>query len=99
MSKLLLTTDKLPAGMAVAEVFNMVQFTGTVEISERGVVVGLFERKRTEYQDIIDAFSASAPNEANAIIGVQMSTSTQAFSDTTYLYITYVGTPVVLVNE
>lgn len=99
MSKLLLTTDKLPAGMAVAEVFNMVQFTGTVEISERGVVVGLFERKRTEYQDIIDAFSASAPHEANAIMGVQVSTSTQAFSDTTYLYITYVGTPVVLVSE
>jgi len=99
MSKLLLTTDKLPAGMAISEVFNMVQFTGTVEISERGVVVGLFERKRTEYQDIIDAFSASAPNEANAIMGVQVSTSTQAFSDTTYLYITYVGTPVVLVNE
>jgi regulator of nucleoside diphosphate kinase len=99
MSKLLLTTDKLPEGMVVAEVFNMVQFTGTVELSERGIVVGLFERKRTEYQDIVDAFSASAPNEANAIIGVQMSTSTQAFSDTTYLYITYVGTPVVLVNE
>jgi regulator of nucleoside diphosphate kinase len=99
MSKLLLSTDKLPEGMAVSEVFSMIQFTGTVEISERGVVVGLFERKRAEYQDIVDAFSASAPNEANAILGVQMSSSTQAFGDVTYLYLTYIGTPAVLVSE
>jgi regulator of nucleoside diphosphate kinase len=99
MNKLLLTSDKLPEGMAIAEVFSMVQFTGTVEISDRGIVVGLFERKRTEYQDIIEQFSASAPAEANAITGVQVSTATQAFKDVTYLYITYVGTPVILVND
>ncbi|MBT1451808.1 hypothetical protein KJ365_13025 [Glaciecola sp. XM2] len=96
MSKLILTTQQPPESMAVVEVFDMVQFTGTVEISERAVVVGLYERKRTEYQDIVDAFSASAPAEANAILGVQVSTSTQAFKDVTYLYITYIGTPVVL---
>jgi regulator of nucleoside diphosphate kinase len=99
MSKLILTTDSLPEGMAIAEVYTMIQFTGTVEISDRGVVVGLFERKRTDYQDIIDNFSASSPADANAIIGVQVSTSTQAFKEVTYLYITYVGTPVTLVQQ
>lgn len=99
MSKLLLTSEHLPAGKAIAEVYSMVQFTGTVEISERGVVVGLFERKRTEYEDIIAHFSASAPSEANAILGVQVSTATQAFGELTYLYITYIGTPVLLVDE
>lgn len=98
MSKLILTSDKLPQDMAIAEIYSMIQFTGTVEISERGVIVGLFERKRTEYQDIIDHFSACAPPDANAIMGVQVSTSTQAFGDVSYLYITYIGTPVLLVS-
>lgn len=99
MSKLLLTSDNLPQGMVVAEVFNMIQFTGTVEISDRGVVVGMFERKRTEYQDIIDHFAQSAPSEANAITGVQVSTTTQSFADVTYMYVTYIGTPVLLISE
>ncbi|WP_371194775.1 hypothetical protein [Glaciecola sp. SC05] len=99
MSKLILTNNTLPEGMVIAEVFSMIQFTGTIEISDRGIVVGLFEKKRTEYQDIIDNFAASAPAEANAITGVQISTTTQAFEGITYLYITYVGTPVVLVSE
>jgi len=64
MSKLLLTTDRLPEGMAIAEVYNMIQYTGTIEVSERGVVVGLYERKRADHQDIIDNFSACAPSDA-----------------------------------
>ncbi|MFC4701188.1 hypothetical protein ACFO4O_13530 [Glaciecola siphonariae] len=99
MSRLILTGDKLPQGMAIAEAYNMIQFTGTIEISDRGIVVGLFERKRTDYQDIIDNFSAQAPTDANAIVGVQVSTSTQSFGDVTYLYITYIGTPVMLEHE
>lgn len=98
MSKLVLSTNKLPEGMSVAEIFNMVQYTGTVEISDRGVVVGLYERKPADYQDILDAFCASAPAEANAIIDVQVSTCTHSFNDVSYLYITYIGTPVVLVS-
>lgn len=98
MRKLLITGDILPSTMSVAEVFSMVQFTGTVEISERGTVVGLFERKRTNEQDIIDQFAASAPSEANAIVGVQVSTATHRFGELSYLYITYVGTPVLLVQ-
>jgi regulator of nucleoside diphosphate kinase len=98
MKKLILSTDTLPLGMAVAETYSMIQFTGTVELSERGAVVGMFERKRTEYQDIIDQFAANAPADANAIIGVQVSTASHNFKDASYLYLTYVGTPVMLVE-
>jgi len=99
MSKLLLTTDRLPEGMAIAEVYNMIQYTGTIEVSERGVVVGLYERKRADHQDIIDNFSACAPSDADAIIGIQLSTTTQTFGELTYQYITYIGTPVTLATE
>ena len=99
MSKLILNGHVPPPSMAVAEMYSMIQFTGTIELSDRGVVVGMFERKRTEYQDIIDNFAASAPSDANAIMGVQVSTATQSFDNVTYLYMTYIGTPVMLVQE
>ncbi|WP_395339485.1 hypothetical protein PN836_014660 [Ningiella sp. W23] len=99
MDKMLFTSDKLPQGMEVAEVYPMIQFTGTVEISDRGAVVGMYERKRTEEDDIIKHFAALASSDANAILGIQVSTSTHSFGDLAYLYITYVGTPALVVSE
>lgn len=96
MTKLLLTTEHLPEGIVVKEIFGMIQITGTVEVSNKGVIRGLLERNKNEYQEVIDAFIRSAPSEANAIIGVQISTSVQNFSNGTFLYVTYIGTPAVL---
>nr|WP_298167028.1 hypothetical protein [uncultured Pseudomonas sp.] len=96
MTKLLLTTENLPEGIVVKEIFGMIQITGTVEVSNKGVIRGLLERKKNEYQEVVDAFIRSAPSEANAIIGVQISTSAQNFSNGTFLYVTYIGTPAVL---
>nr|WP_136251259.1 hypothetical protein [Ningiella ruwaisensis] len=96
MQRMIYTGSALPDNLAIVESFNMIQFTGTVEISERGIVVGMFERKRADYQDIINHFAAQAPSDANAIINVQVSSATQAFGDVTYLYLTYIGTPVTL---
>lgn len=96
MTKLLLTTDNLPEGITVKEIFGLIQVTGTVEVSNKGVIRGLLERKRNEYQEVIDAFIRSAPSEANAVIGVQISTTVQNYSNGTFLYVTYIGTPAVL---
>jgi uncharacterized protein YbjQ (UPF0145 family) len=98
MEKALFTTENLPAGLLVKEVFGMIQVTGTVEVSNKGMIRGLLERKRNEYQEVIDSFVNSAPSEANAILGVQISTSSQQFSNGTFLYITYIGTPAVIEN-
>ena len=57
------------------------------------------ERNRNEYQEVIDSFVESAPPEANAILGVQISTSTQHFSNGTFMYITYIGTPAIIENR
>ncbi|MCK9744185.1 hypothetical protein [Pseudomonas syringae] len=99
MTKLLLTTENLPEGIAVKEVFGMIQVTGPVEVSNKGLVRGFFERNKNEYREVIDAFINSAPSEANAIIGVQISTAVQNFSNGTFLYVTYVGTPAVLEGD
>ena len=92
---LLLTTSSLPEGFVVKEVFTMVLVNKTIEVSSKGVLRGLFERNRNEYQEALDFLASQAPNEANAIIGIQVSTSTQQFSNGTFLYLTAVGTPVV----
>lgn len=93
---LLLTTQSLPEGVFIEEAFNMVLINKAIEVSSKGVIRGLLERNRNEYQEAIDFLVNQAPSEANAIIGIQVSTSTQQFSNGTYLYLTAVGTPVVL---
>lgn len=96
MEKILYTTENLPEGTVVQQVFGMIQFTGAVEVSKKGMLRGFLERKRNEYQEVVDAFVSAAPEEANAILGVQVSTSTQQFSNGTFMYITYTGTPAIL---
>lgn len=92
---LLLTTPSLPEGFVVKEAFTMVLVTMAIEVSNKGIIRGLLERNRNEYQEALDFLVRQAPQEANAIIGIQVSTSTQQFSNGTFLYLTAVGTPVV----
>lgn len=92
----LFTTDNLPKDLVVKELFGLTQVTGTVEVSAKGMLRGLMERDKNEYQEVINAFTNSAPSEANAILGVQISTSSQQFNNGTFLYITYVGTPAIV---
>ena len=96
MGKILLTSDNLPEGMSVKQVFGLTQVTGTVEVSKKGMIRGLLEKDKNEFQEVIDSFIKSAPAEANAIIGVQISTSSQQFTNGTFLYVTYIGTPAVI---
>ncbi len=98
MEKTLFTTDNLPEGIVVKEVFGMIQVTGSVEVSKKSMIRGLLDRKKNEYQDVIDAFVDSAPTETNAILGVQISTSSQSFSNGIFLYVTYIGTPAIIEN-
>jgi uncharacterized protein YbjQ (UPF0145 family) len=91
---LLLTTQTLPEGLIVKEAFSLVLINQAIEVSSKGFIRGLLEKKRNEYQEALDYLASQAPKEANAIIGIQVSTSTQQFSNGTFLYLTAVGTPV-----
>lgn len=75
--------------------FSMILANSAIEISRKGLIRGVLERGRNEYDEALQHFIALAPKEANAIIGVQVSTSTQQFGSTAYMYMTIVGTPIV----
>jgi regulator of nucleoside diphosphate kinase len=74
----------------------MIQVTGIVEVSNKGIIHGLLKRNKNEFQEVIDNFIASAPAGINAILGAQISTSSQHFSNGTFLYVTYIGTPAII---
>ncbi len=92
---LLLTTDRLADGYEIEEMYSMVQITKMIEVSNKGMVRNFLERDRNEYQEALNFLASSAPSEANAIIGIQATSSTQQFSNGTFLYLTYIGTPII----
>jgi len=96
MNKILFSTDQMPSGMEVKQIFSMIQVTGTIEISKKGLLRGIFEKNKNEYQEVMDNLINNAPDEANAIIGVQVSTAAQAFGNGSFLYVTYIGTPAII---
>ena len=96
MEKILFSTDQMPVGMEVKKIFSMIQVGGAVKISEKGIIEAVFGKKKNEYQEILDRLVSYAPNEANAIIGVQISTAAQGFNHGSFLYVTYIGTPAII---
>ena len=91
---LILTTSVLPEGLVIKDMFSMILINHSIRVSAKGLIRGLLERNRNEYQEAIDALVARVPKGANAILGLQVSTATQQFSDGTFLYLTLCGTPI-----
>ncbi len=96
MDRILFSTDQMPIGIEIKQIYAMIQVSGTVEISKKGLLRGIFDRNKNEYQEILDRFIGHAPSEANAVIGVQISTAAQAFNNGSFLYVTYIGTPAII---
>lgn len=46
MSITLYTTENLPEGCIVKETFGMIQVTGTVEVSSKGMIRGMLQRNK-----------------------------------------------------
>jgi uncharacterized protein YbjQ (UPF0145 family) len=88
---LMVTTESVP-GYEIKEVFGVVSMQGSIAIAEKGFIRAFWQRKRNKHQDLIDGFAKSAPLEANAIIGIRTSTSSQAFADKTLLIVLLTGT-------
>jgi regulator of nucleoside diphosphate kinase len=92
---LLLTVPTLPENCVVETAYSLVYANHRIEISNKGFLRNLIEPKNTdEFAVAFELLAKFAPPEANAIIGIQVSTSTQHFSDGTFMYLTLVGTPV-----
>ena len=96
MGVILFSTDQVPQGMEVKRLFSAVQMTGVIQISQKSLLKGLLERGRNETEEMMQQLRNLAPSEANAIIGIQVSTAAQHFNNGTFLYVTYLGTPAIL---
>ena len=91
----LCSSPSLPPGIAVRQVFDMIVHTDIVSLSSRNspsINKGAESVKR--------AFIELAPEEANAIIGIQVSTSVVLYDigGGGELYFTFCGNPAI-VNE
>jgi len=61
-----------------------------------GESLTFLQRKRDEHQEALDKLIESTSSEANAVIGVKHSTAIHKFPGRAFLFITYIGTPVVI---
>ncbi len=93
----ILTTDTIPLDVTIKEVWGLVETTYPIEISQKGLIRSITQSKRNEHQEAYDTFLNAVrggyPN-ANFVIGTKVSTSVGSFNNGTFLYITYIGTPV-----
>lgn len=88
-----------PPGQRIQSSFGIVESTYQIKISAKGMIESLLSKKLNEHDEALTAFMKAAPSGANAILGVQVSSATQDFADATYLYLTYLGTAVALVED
>lgn len=92
-----LTTDSIPFDVVIKEVFPMIESTYPVEISKKGFIRSITEAKKNDHQLAYDSFVDGVRNscpQANFVIGTKVSTAVGSFNNGTFLYITYIGTPV-----
>jgi regulator of nucleoside diphosphate kinase len=73
---------------------GLVIATKPIELSDKGLIRAFLERNRNEWSETLDFFKNSLPEWANAVIGIQISTTTQSFRNGIFLYVTMAGTPV-----
>jgi uncharacterized protein YbjQ (UPF0145 family) len=92
------TLDQPPPGHRIETSFGLVEITCPIQISNKGIIKGLLERNRNEHQEAVDQLQNSAPEGANAILGVRVTSATQQFGKDVFLYLTYIGTAVQLIE-
>lgn len=89
---LIVTTDTLPPGIELRECYGMILVNYPVEISNKGLVRGLLERNRNEYDEALMMLQKAAPSGANVLYGVNVSTSVGQFNNGAFLYLTMTAT-------
>ena len=95
----ILTTDTIPLDVTVQELYGLVEITYPLPLEiSKWISSPLAEAKRNEHHrealvTFVDAVRNLYP-KANFVIGTKVSTAVGSFSNGTFLYITYIGTPV-----
>ena len=93
---LLLTTDTLPPGYSIVNVFGFVEQTTAIEISEKSLLRKIFEDKSNGTQGAIDNLIIKAmqmsQGKGNLIYGVKVTSATAMYDNGAFLYLTHIGT-------
>ncbi|CDH04527.1 conserved hypothetical protein [Xenorhabdus bovienii str. oregonense] len=92
MSKIVLSTNTIPAEFELIEIHGFTEYTQKIEISDKGLIRNITERNRNEHQEALDNFVRNAGNQGNVIFDVKISTAVGQFKNGTFLYKTYYGT-------
>lgn len=90
---LLLSTDHVPVSHEIETVFNMIEVTYRIQISSKGLIRGLMEKNRNEHEEAMEFLVKAAPPDANAIVGIKVSSATQSFNEG------YIGTPIKFIEN
>ena len=92
----LYSVNSLPPEFRVQRIFDMIVHTGSARISSRagGTIDDCSEGIRRKFMEMV-------PEEANAVIGVQISTSVVLYDigGGGSIYLTFSGTPAVIDEE
>lgn len=89
----LFTTTVAPKGFEITHLYPLIQCTRTFETFGPGGLAS------ATVQACLDQFAAAAPDGANAIIGVCVTSCISPTADGALLYLTYLGTPACIVKS
>ncbi|MGN6280362.1 hypothetical protein [Frateuria sp.] len=92
---LFLTTQSLPDGLVIEQAFSMVMTSKTIEISNHNSLRVAMTGSNGDFDELLALLDDQAPADANAIIGIQTSTSIVHLPTGNFLYVTIAGTPIV----
>ncbi|WP_411878468.1 hypothetical protein [Polaromonas sp. YR568] len=85
----------MPGELEITFVYSMIEVTYRTQISQKGVIKAFLDRNRNEHQEALALLARQAPADANAIVGIKVSSAAQDFGSEAFLYLTYIGTPVI----
>jgi len=88
-AEFLLTTESAPSGFSIEKVFGLIQFTTAMKLGRGGA-------DAEAMQAALDMLAEAAPAEANAVIGVRLSTAAVSSDDGMVVILTYIGTPAII---
>lgn len=96
---LMITTTSLPDGMVLKDVYPLVFCMTPIQVSGKRVVQTVkefFVDPGNPYEQAFENLQSQAPQEANAIIGIQMSTCSITVGREVIMQISLIGTPAVV---
>jgi len=93
------TIETLPHNQIIEESYQMLEMGYMIRLTNKKLFQKSKDGEVLNRQEALDDFISKAPQEANAIIGIRLSLTTQSFDEGNFMYIIYSGTPVKIVES